>query len=199
LDDHARKEILNSAAMIIRYTALFGMLPLLLFFSSCDQKKTESLSNNSSIIIYETVLSPELAKVEWVKNIDSRKWMESVFSKVENGELIAYSPYGDLETAMTWEDILFQMDALNDTVETEDPETKVIQQQIIVNKIHYSEIKGVLFIEDWRLNPDDGRIEKEILGIAPIRYYAVGIGEETRKSIVFACYFTDNKPPLFEN
>lgn len=149
--------------------------------------------------MYETVLSPELAKVDWVKNIDSRKWMDLLFDKVNKGELIAYSPYGDLETPMTWDDVLFQMDALNDTVITEDPETQEPKTQIIENKMQMSEIKGVIFIEDWSMNSEDGRISKEILGVAPIRYYPVGISEEPRKSIVFVCYFTENKPPLFEN
>lgn len=174
-------------------------ITMLLVGSGCSKQKSESLSNNSSIIIYETVLSPELAKVEWVKNIDSRKWIDLVFSKVENGELIAYSPYGDLQTPMSWEDVLFQMDALNDTVYLDDPASGEAKQEIIENKLQIAEIKGVIFIEDWSLDSESGRINKEILGIAPVRYYATGIGEEPRKSIVFVCYFTENKPPLFEN
>lgn len=167
--------------------------------TACNQSKTETLSNQSNVIMYETAISVESARPDWVKNIDSYRMITNLFDKVQREELIAYSPYGDLNTPMKWEQILFQMDALNDTVETVDAESNVVNQIVVEGKLNLSEIQGIIFIEEWSQEVESGKIVKEVLGVAPVRYDNSAVGEEVRKSIVFVCYFTEKKPPLFPN
>lgn len=178
---------------------VFLMLIVSGLMISCGKDNTESLSNQSNVIMYETVLSTDIAKLEWVKNIDSRRMITSIFDKVKSGELKAYNPYGDLKEPIRWENVLFQMDALNDTIEEVDPQTNETKSRIIQHEMSLSEIQGIIFIEEWSQETGSGRIVKDVLGVAPVRYFNPGNGEEIRKSIVFVCYFTDKKPPLFEN
>lgn len=178
------------------------ILPLLLvasMFAGCSKEKTESLSNQSNVIMYETVLSTDIARLEWVKNIDSKRMITSIFDRVKSGELNAYNPYGDLSTPIKWENVLFQMDALNDTIEEIDPQTNETTSKVVQHEMSLSEIQGIVFIEEWSQETGSGRIVKDVLGVAPVRYFNPGNGEEIRKSIVFVCYFTEKKPPLFEN
>lgn len=53
-----------------------------------------------------------------------------------------------------------------------EPMDTVVQREII------DEIRSVIFIEEWYFNPESLRIEKQVKGIAPVRYHFIYKGDD---------------------
>jgi len=59
-----------------------------------------------------------------------------------------------------------------------------------------TEIRSVIFIEEWYINPENLHIKKEVIGIAPVRTYYEGQDadmEHPIKTIPFTVYFDESK------
>jgi len=177
-------------------------LSLIFLFAACstpknDEPKTDSLAKSSKTVVYEVSLEVDNDFLNWMGNIDQEKLIKSIFNDVENNKQTAYAPMTNEKT--TWDEIMKNMGAFNDTIDIFNPETKKYEQNVIESGIQLNEIKGIIFIEEWNLN-NEGHISKEVLGIAPVRYFSNNIGDTIveRKRIVFVTYYGDKKPPIFE-
>ena len=179
----------------------------MLFLISCTdssdgQADTQSLARSNETVIYEVSIEINPESPNWMGNIDNRKLITELFSQVENGELAAYSALrGAKGGTISWEDILYSLDAVNDTVQVMSVETGEMETLIIEGQLSLNEIKGLIFIEEWSLM-GNAQIVKEVLGVAPVRYiYSVldTIGQKPTKSIPFVAYYGHNKPELFES
>ncbi|MEA3445923.1 MAG: hypothetical protein U9R19_14485 [Bacteroidota bacterium] len=179
---------------------------IILFLASCeskvdDQQKNDSLSKSEETVIYEVSLEVDPEAVNWMGNIDQKKMLTKIFSQVENGELEAYGALSDPDgESILWEEILSAMDANPDTTEVMDVETGEYSIKISSPKLMLNEIKSLLFIEEWTLTTN-GTINKEVLGIAPVRHFYSTqdtLKKNTRKRIIFVSYYGEKKPVLFE-
>ncbi len=167
--------------------------------SSCKDAALESAMASSQVVIYETQILDVEKNIEWMAHVDHRALVSDLFERIEHGSLAAYFPYDDPgeKSALTWDAILRAMDAVNDTIMFQHPETGDFSEEIVEKRLELSSIKALVFIEEWFISPTNGAIVKEVLGIAPVRfeYY----GEQVHKSIVFVTYYGEKRPPLFES
>ncbi|MCF8371475.1 MAG: hypothetical protein K9H64_07625 [Bacteroidales bacterium] len=185
----------------------------ILMLVSCNNKADkpsadESLAKTNQTVIYEVSLELDPEAPNWMGNIDQKKLVTKLFSQVENGELDAYGFLDDPQKeTIDWQDVLLTMDAINDTMTILDVETGVTETKIIQNELRLNEIKALIFIEEWSLD-GDGKISKEVLGIAPVRYifdtpddapYHDTLVSKVRKRIPFVAYYGNKKPVLVEN
>ncbi len=178
-------------------------LSIIIFFAACstpenNEIEPDSLAKSTKTVIYEVSLEVDADFTNWMGNIDQKKLIESIFNDVRNNRLTAYEPMSNTET--TWAEIKTVMGVYIDTIDILNTETNKYETEIIESGIHLNEIKGIIFIEEWNLNTS-GRIDKEVLGIAPVRYFANNLGDTIidKKRIVFVTYFGAEKPPIFED
>ncbi len=179
----------------------------LFFIFACSspaskKSEVETLAKLDKTVIYEVSLEVDPEFTNWMGNINRKKLIENLFDDVKNNRLEAYFPMSSsVEQKMSWIDVEKAMDALNDTLDILNTETDSYEQHVVEGEMFMNEIKGVIFIEEWNMTPA-GKIEKNVLGLAPVRYYSQEFGQDsivTRKKIVFVSYFGDKKPPLFED
>jgi hypothetical protein len=178
----------------------------ILMITSCtnkaDNQSDESLANKNETVIYEVSIELNPETPNWMGNIDKKKLVTKLFSQVENGELDAYGFIDDPQgKTISWDDVLFSMDAKNDTLSILNAETGVYEQKVVKGSLHLNEIKGLIFIEEWSFGTKD-EIKKEVLGIAPVRYFygaSDTLKETPKKRIPFVAYYGNKKPALLEN
>jgi len=94
--------------------------------------------------------------------------------------------------------VLKNLGEREDSLMLEDPETYEFIVKVIKSPFNIMEIKSGIFIENWYVDQQTMRIKKEIVGVAPVRwYYPVDyFGEEAealRKEIAFVVYFDKQK------
>lgn len=65
-------------------------------------------------------------------------------------------------------------------------------QQTVLQQYDLSELKGIIFIEDWYYNKNSGCLSKTVTGFAPVRYYEDENGRSL-KSIPFVFYTGEKK------
>ncbi len=178
-----------------------------LILASCSgnndaQLQNQSLAKSDETVIYEVSLEIDPEASNWMGNIDQKKLLKNIFSKIEKGEIPAYGamsdPFGD---EIGWNEILSAMDASIDTVDVMDSQTSEWKQKITEGKLRLSEIKSLIFVEEWSLDKE-GILQKKVLGIAPIRHYFAAsdsLRSFPKKRIPFIAYFGDKRPELFES
>lgn len=69
-----------------------------------------------------------------------------------------------------------------------DPATSKMKTINVETEIYKEDIKSLLFVEDWYIDPVSMRIHKEVIGIAPIRFYTTDETTE-KKEVAFVVYF----------
>ncbi len=189
--------LITQTIAIIALIALFGC-------TDKDNVKSDSLAKNIKTISYEVSLEIEADKPEWMANLNKQKLIGDLFDRVKNNELSAYDPfYFKAEAPISWQEIRANMGAGADTTEVLDLNTGEMTLRVVDVEIDLTEIKSLIFIEEWSTTAL-GAIQKNVLGVAPVRHYARNsmeeLNEQSRlKRIAFVCYFSDKKPPLFSN
>ena len=178
---------------------------LLVSLGACSPKEQKpadnvSLAKSSQTVIYEVSLEIDSDKPNWMGNIDRKKFLTQLFNQVKDGSLPAFRLMDNPSTAnpISWDGVLSAMDAANDTIHQLDVETGEENVKIIKGELHLSEIRGIIFIEEWSINAY-GVIEKEVLGVAPLRFFSSGDDSVRQKRVPFVAYYGDNRPELFEN
>ena len=181
----------------MKNTALLLLIGICLITFSC---KTEQLtmSKNNKTVLYEVSIEQDASRAEWMENLDRKKLVTSLFEKVKSGELQPYdfsAPF-----PISWEKIEIAMDATNDTVMVMNIETEKYEEIVVKNEMDLQEIKSLVFFEEWSIDKH-GRLQKEIIGVAPVRHYVPNYEmhfdpeeQEIRKRVPFVVYYTDKKP-----
>ena len=189
----------------MKKTQILYLISILFLFACSEPVKNDSnvetLAKLDKTVIYEVSLEVEPDFANWMGNINQQKLVKNLFNNVKNNKLIAYDPMRVAENIIyTWDDIKDAMGAINDTLDILNTETNLYEQHVVEGKINLNEIKAIIFIEEWNMTKE-GKIEKEVLGLAPVRIFLHAIGDSivTRKRIVFASFFGDKKPPIFSD
>ncbi|MEN8121665.1 MAG: hypothetical protein ABFS35_15040 [Bacteroidota bacterium] len=78
-------------------------------------------------------------------------------------------------------------------IQIENPETWELEMIKLQEEIKPWEIKSLLFIEDWYIDTETMRLKKEIIGIAPIRYFPSDNDKNYEKKVAFVLYFDENR------
>jgi hypothetical protein len=127
----------------------------------------------------------------------------SLLDRVLTGTSKAY----DFETGrhLSVEEIYKRFGAVKDTVYFDywyDDEWGFENEyEITENNIEQEEIKSLIFIEDWYFDPNTMRLVKEVVGIAPVRWFYTYEFETARlhRTIPFVVYFKDVETHSFED
>ncbi len=128
---------------------------------------------------------------------------EKLRSNIFDAVLTNTKPAYDFQTGLRLSpsEILERMGERTDTIYDIDPETGELIPIIAKRLMNESEIKSLIFIEEWSIDTVSMHIFKEIVGVAPVRIsYTDDDFEMTspKKSIVFAVFFNTIDPKQFE-
>ncbi len=160
-----------------------------------NKKTSKQIAEN---IIYEVDFDNDTSTTE-IEGLDKKQFVDILINNAINKKIKCYDAMSTKE--LTVEQINNELGNTTDTIFVEDPETGEISTKIAPGIIDKSEIKGLMFIENWYLDTVSFNIRKEILGIAPIRfvekYFEDSEKPEITKKIPFVYYFTNKKPNIF--
>jgi len=160
-----------------------------------NKKTSKQIAKN---IIYEVDFNVDTSTTQ-IEGLDNKQFVDILINNAINKKIKCYDAMSTKE--LTVEQINNELGNTTDTIFVEDPETGEISTKIAPGIIDKSEIKGLMFIENWYLDTVSFNIRKEILGIAPIRfvekYFEDSEKPEITKKIPFVYYFTNKKPNIF--
>lgn len=156
---------------------------------------TELLAKN---VIYEFYLEDTLNPAN-TKSINNEVLAHLIVDKALSGKIKVYDPM-DVNKLLSVNDIETKMGVRRDTVYVDDINTGKSDEKIINTEIDYSEIRSIVFIEDWYYDSKTFAIKKVITGICPVRYYQKPGSENESdmvKSVAFMMYLGKEKTKLF--
>ncbi|GEM_PF-4333952 len=134
------------------------------------QEKTQSQAKAYKKIRYEVTLQKK-RNAPFFNHISRKRLFKAIFQKIKSGHITARDFHDS--TPLSWQQVLKRMDADNDTLQQRirQPDGTVKVKELARQRhIRYQEIKSFYFIEKWLFNPQSLRIQKDVLGIAPVRH-----------------------------
>lgn len=160
-----------------------------------NEKNSKQIAKN---IIYEVDFNNDTSTTV-INGLDINNFVNVLVENALNKKTKCYDSFSAKQ--MNVNEIKKELGQTIDTILTEDPETGEIITKISKNDFDKSEIKGITFIENWYLDTISFNIQKQVVGIAPIRfiekYYEDETEPEISKTIPFVNYFTSEKPKIF--
>lgn len=144
------------------------LLLIIVFFAfvSCQQKEMEIVTEK---IQYDVnIKSPGPDYDWWIQNLPGpqrEKIINIILDGALNGKFQAYDYYNQpilpVDIKMLMSDTTYY-----DIVDEEPPyETR---DTMVISNIMREDVLRIRFLEEWRIDPDNLKMEKKILGIAPI-------------------------------
>lgn len=132
-------------------------------------------------------------------SIDGRKSLiDVIVTGIETGDIVPYtaSP-GEDEFVMRMdnEQVRSKLGAGIDTVEVQNPETNMMEKQVVISEMKTDEVKKYLLKEVWFFDKKYSRMDVRIIGICPIRDYEPDPGKY-RTELMFWVYFPELRPLL---
>lgn len=112
--------------------------------------------------------------------------VSNLFQSVKDGELKIVDFQS--KDSMNYTDVEAMMGVVEKTISFQDEDGNMVMQTIKYD-LNPEDIKSLVFIEDWYLDTNSLTMKKVIKGIAPVRYFNTGNGDEIRKLIVFLAEF----------
>lgn len=145
---------------------IFSILAIFVFTTSCQQEKTNVIAKK---IQYDVnIKSPNPDYDWWIQNLpgpEREMLVEMIIEGAKSGKFQAYDYFN---VAISKEDV---KSILSDTLVlmmTRTVPPYDIYDTSVVKTINNEDIQRLRFMEEWRINPDNLKIEKDILAIAPI-------------------------------
>lgn len=151
-----------------------------------DLTKTYKKSGYS---IDNYILSKETS--EYLSRSGILNFLKMMTDKVINGELMAYDYYDNDQISVN--DVKERMGAIKDTIEN-DEITRPFNV-IYTLPMDFDVIQSIIFLEKWYIDPVTLRMQKKVVGIAPVKHYYKDDDEQKdnlKRQILFKIYFNDN-------
>ena len=159
---------------------LFASLFVSMIIVSCtNENNTDETKGRVNMLLSSTVPVKHLFEIDtigipvWQEEIKASGIFEKVFNKALHSEISVFNPLSanfSEEDKYSKEDILKQMGLENEPID-------------------FSEIKGILFDEEWSLDTTEPFLfEKNVLSWTPVRYFKRDMGDdiiENLKKLVF--------------
>jgi len=115
-------------------------------------------------------------------------FLKTLLGKVLGGELKAYNYFDN--QPLTIRDVEKEMGSYKVMVEDDSViEPSLIEQTIPMD---FSEIQSLIFIEKWYMDPVTLRMQKKVVGVAPVRFYYADNDEYKEnliRKVIFKVYF----------
>jgi len=133
---------------------------------ACQQSKTEIITEK---IQYDVnIKSPDADYDWWIQNLPGpqrEKMVNMILDGALSGKYKAYNyynqPISPVDVIMLMSDTTYY-----DIVDEEPPYE--IRDTMVVSNIMREDVLRIRFLEEWRIDQDNLKMEKRILGIAPI-------------------------------
>ena len=148
---------------------------LLITIFGCQQKENEIITKK---IQYDVnIKSPDPEYDWWIQNLvgpEREKLVGIIVDGAKSGKFQAYdyfnNPIDRFEVANIFADTMVV------TMMRENPPYEPFDTMIVYNILN-EDIKRLRFLEEWRLNPENLKFEKKIMGLAPVAsrldYYGI--------------------------
>ena len=135
-------------------------------------------------------------------SVDGRRSLiDVIVDGIEMGELVPYTATpGEDEFVMRMdtESVRAKLGAGVDTIEVQNPETNMMEKQVVISEMKTDEVKKYLLKEVWFFDKKYSRMDVRIVGICPIRDYEPDPGKY-RTELMFWVYFPELRPLLAKN
>ncbi len=160
-----------------------------------NKKTSKQIAKN---IIYEVDFDNDTSTTI-IDGLDKKQFVDILIDNALSNKIKCFDSM--LDKQLTTDEIKKELGYKIDTVFVEDPETSELKSHITITGIDRTEIKGLMFIENWYIDTVSFCMQKQILGMAPVRfkekYYEDEDKPEILKTIPFVIYFTNEKPKIF--
>lgn len=168
---------------------LFVILILSVLFACNSSKSDDSKNIVNENLISLGEISYEVdfySNPDFVKGFNNPKVVQYLVNSALSGKIEVYSYFFNEKLDSIQLKSIFNISV--DTVFVENPETK--ENEMIISKTEFeqSEIKSLLFTEDWYLDTETNEIIKKIKSFGPVRYYTKEGSDELFKSVLFMTY-----------
>lgn len=145
---------------------LVVFISLCLLLVTCQQKEMEIITER---IQYDVnIKSPDPDYDWWIQNLPGpqrEKFVDMIINGALSGKYQTYDYYNQPIPPIDVKKIMSDT-TYYDIVDEEPPyETR---DTMVISNIMREDVLRIRFLEEWRINPDNLKIEKKILGIAPI-------------------------------
>lgn len=132
-------------------------------------------------------------------SVDGRKSLiDVIVDGIQQGDLV---PYGatigedEFNIRMDNEQVRAKLGAGIDTIEVQNPETNMMEKQVVISEMKTEEVKKYLLKEVWFFDKKYSRMDVRIIGICPIRDSESEPGKY-RTELMFWIYFPELRPLL---
>ena len=141
-------------------------LVIILFVVACQQQEKEIITEK---IQYDVnIKSPDPDYDWWIQNLPGpqrEKLVDMIIDGALSGKFRAYDYYNQPITSADVKMIL--SDTSYYTILDEEPPYNE-RDTMVVSHILREDVMRIRFLEEWKINPDNLCVEKQILGIAPV-------------------------------
>jgi hypothetical protein len=154
---------------------------------SCKQKQSEllnkdsfeSFNNPNKQLFYEVNLKDSLLP-EWLSSLDSEKMVNFYMNAIFDGKITPYfsvNPGGFAPTTI---------DKVREMMDLKEGER------------NFSEIKRIIFVENWKMNKENISFKKDVIGMCFVRVFKQNISDsESQERKMIICYiFFDTVPSI---
>ena len=160
------------------YTPPFEIDPLMKIYD----KSTQNLGDH--------ILNKETS--EYLSRSGIVNFLKTIVGQVLNGELKAYNYFDNQPLSI--KDVEKEMGSYTVMIEDDSvTEPSMIEQTIPMD---FSEIQSLIFIEKWYIDPATLRMQKKVIGVAPVRFYYNDndeYNENLIRKILFKVYFDEKE------
>ena len=145
---------------------LISLILILIILFACQQQDKEIITEK---IQYDVnIKSPDPDYDWWIQNLPGPqrdKFVNMILDGALSGKYKAFDYYN---RPLSSNEIMMMMaDTTYYTIMDEEP-PYAERDTMVVSQILREDIVRIRFLEEWRVNPDNLKMEKKILGIAPI-------------------------------
>ncbi len=125
-----------------------------------DRKTLDSILKKNNIYSGDsTIYGP------FWNDYSKEKFIDNIFNKVTSGKAKAYDFYNN--NVLSVSEINKRITRI-DTVQFLDYDTEELKETIVKTDFYPRLLKSVIFIEEWYLDPETLRMEKKVVGVAPV-------------------------------
>lgn len=150
----------------MRYKSLILIISAALFLISCQQEQNQLVTKK---IQYDVnIKSPDPEYDWWIQNLvgpDRDKLVKTIINGAKDGKWQAYDYFNNPIDKMEVRDIF--SDTMLLTLMRNVPPYEPYDTLIIHNILN-EDILRLRFMEEWRMNPENLKFDKKILGLAPV-------------------------------
>lgn len=143
------------------------LIILILILASCSRKEGEMLTERIQYDV--TIKSPETDLAWWVQNLEGPKREKFVKALMESARSGKVKVYDVMSNKLLSAEEIGSKGTKTELLTLQRPyEPYETYDTLVTRELQLSDISRVRFLEQWQINPENGKIHKEVLAICPL-------------------------------